>query len=159
MSDIDNSGLIYDYTEKLYNTRSLNIDALNVRVSAVLVTAVGLMKLAVDIPHVSTLFNYQLYARCGCFGFTILCASLCFLNFFTRFRGGVADPYVLVDEYIDLDPADLRCFVIGFWMKSIEEYESVIATKAYLLNLKASFLFVSLFFFSIAHVPFLVEIL
>jgi hypothetical protein len=157
MSDIDNSGLIYDYTEKLYNARSLNIDALNIRITAVLVTVIGLMKLVTEIPHVSTIFNYQLYARCGSFGFAILCVSLCFLNFFTRFRGGVADPYVLADDYIDRDPNDLRCFVVGFWARSIVEYEDVIAKKASLLNIKAFLLFLSLLLFSIAYIPLIIN--
>ncbi len=156
--DIDNSGLIYDYTEKLYNARSLNIDVLNTRVTAALVTSIGLMKLSAEIPHICTIFDYQLYARCGCFGLTIVCVGLCFVNFFTRFCGGVVDPYVLASEdYIDLDPAELRFVIIGFWMKSIQEYEKVIARKAYLLNLTALLLFGSLLLLSIAYIPSIVN--
>lgn len=154
MISVDNSQLIYDYTEKLYNARSLNIDSLNTRVGAVLAASVGLIKIIADLPQYDTVLNYQFYARCAGFGLIILCILLCFINLLTRFYGGVADPYILAsDDYIDREPFELRYFIISYWAKSIEEYTSVIDRKAKLLNASVVLLLLSISLFFIASIP------
>ena len=151
------SKLIYDYTEKLYKTKSDNIDVLNTRLGLLLGASATLLKFAFDLHKETNDLCINSWYCYSCVALKLLSIAfigqsiyLCLEGLKSSATGRIVLPSALMeDELYESIEEIIRAKIINTWIPTINEFDKSLVKKSSLIRQVITSLVYALLFFSI----------